>query len=532
MHDIAVNVAERISQAAIRRLISLKQHRNSLLPLSRLPVEILQHIFFEALCVTDIGCWAKEYYRQLGQFRLVCTDWRRFIDETPAFWVYTSDEIISSSEMSTILSRSRDLPLHIQFGSTRASSGPTYVHDMLAHSHRWSSITIRMNIFPWYLDRSRDLLTRAAPLLTSLYIRVPPNATSVCVSDTLFNDNAPNLQHVNIEFFTIPWSSPVLSGLCSLYISGSLVTCPSVSQILGIVSVSPGLSSLRLAWFALVEMPDNDLHTYQPVRTHKLVEVELRALPETATHQLLEWLILPPHACLSVSHKCSRWPAPTLQPVRDHIATFQGWIGPPVVEFQVSMGTLQLKCGQGVVSYTLDCSEHSVPYTDAFHALFSWLPASQRNLPTIMVIHSPFDNIAPLSLLTHANELFPVLDELRVYLDLASLDVILNELSTGTNPAHAHLLPKLRKLQLRITEDGRLMEPLVVPIEKFLSARGPFNEPGAVGGMVVLEELQFQSMYVLGRYLEGFKVFGVNVVVEDCKIIDDQDQSSSVCMSQ
>jgi hypothetical protein len=115
MDDLNAKVA--LLQSALDKLleerdeldIEIRKHEGALLPLRRMPTEILSLIFPMALRLSESAPWTVS---------AVCARWRTIVVSQPRFWVsigHSDLNRISSIRLETQLRRSAELPLNVNF---------------------------------------------------------------------------------------------------------------------------------------------------------------------------------------------------------------------------------------------------------------------------------------------------------------------------------------------------------------------------------------------------------------------------------
>ncbi|KAG8952948.1 hypothetical protein FRC04_003400 [Tulasnella sp. 424] len=115
--------------------------RNAGLPISKLPPELLQQIFYFTL-FTSSGNRRHQYISMISILRSVSWAWRELVDGTPFLWSH-----ISSSDppdfVSAAFYRSKQSPLHLQYADSD-DDGPesAFLDRALTGLHRWVSLSI------------------------------------------------------------------------------------------------------------------------------------------------------------------------------------------------------------------------------------------------------------------------------------------------------------------------------------------------------------------------------------------------------
>ncbi|KAG8894734.1 hypothetical protein FRC01_012791, partial [Tulasnella sp. 417] len=252
----------------------LYRRRNSLLPIYRLPVEILIDIF---LRVIDLINWDMEQNRKIAS---VCKAWYDIIIKSPQFW----HRINASQDIDTIkqiMRRNSDGPFSIlsDKGSIGESKHEEIFTLLAPQSHRWQSIMFQGPI----TDTIFNLISSPAPELTELFIYRLSGE-----SQRRFDlPEGKSIQRVDVGFISLPWSSPRLSTLRSIQIGTLENDLPTLSELCTILSSSPELTWLRLSNWTENAPPQDDTAPEYPIRLPKLETLVLQSIQPRYVNHLL-----------------------------------------------------------------------------------------------------------------------------------------------------------------------------------------------------------------------------------------------------
>ncbi|TRM67506.1 hypothetical protein BD626DRAFT_101821 [Schizophyllum amplum] len=239
------------------RLASLSSHRNSFLPINRLPNELFVEIFLYALPTICKGCT-----RQRTSLMLVCGRWKAVIMSAPALW--------SSLYISSYNPRS-GTPLHWH-KQLRRSGGHRlqldvyfpqdmqYLAELTPHFDRLHALTIAASypVLQDFLDefgkRKRPTLQRLS--LTAAYLE-PDQYTTVAISSLATVNICSELRSIEVHDVDIDWK--VLHDLTSLTMTRHPL-CSDDSKldphtIFEILSRSPALEHLHLSQCTSMRRP-------------------------------------------------------------------------------------------------------------------------------------------------------------------------------------------------------------------------------------------------------------------------------------
>ncbi|KAF8871581.1 hypothetical protein BD779DRAFT_457942 [Infundibulicybe gibba] len=221
-------------------IAAIHHHRNALIPISRLPPEILSRIFvFHA----QIEPW-KWLEAALTSTR-VCRRWRQIGLDCPGLW--SRIDCRSAAWMAVMMERSRSVPLSLVI-IERDDIGPQRVTLIADNLHRFKSLDL--HIPDANTHRFLELLGGPVPLLEYLSIVYVGHATFAFPSEFL-GGSAPSLRHIKlITHSYVPWNSGLFANLVTLNVNaegepdGPLA--PSIERLLSALARMPRLETLIL----------------------------------------------------------------------------------------------------------------------------------------------------------------------------------------------------------------------------------------------------------------------------------------------
>lgn len=232
------------------RICSLKFLLNALVPISRLPTEILHHIisfraghFIEpfrlsltskAAAPLDLLGWIKVTH--------VCRKWREVALNDPALWSQISPA--RPRWALEMLSRSRNAPLSFIADYFDLSfKGQEATRTILKQISRVQELSLSVPE-PGVLLAE---LVQPAPNLKSFTMRVYRELRPKELEGPLFQGVAPKLRHMSLDNFKIPWGSPLFRGLTVLRLANlNLHHDVSPAQFLDVFRRIPNLHALRI----------------------------------------------------------------------------------------------------------------------------------------------------------------------------------------------------------------------------------------------------------------------------------------------
>jgi hypothetical protein len=201
---------------------ALKCRRNILVPISRLPPEILAAIFsFLSHSAWDLPFGRMEW---IGVAH-VCHQWREIAFNYPHFWSHIDFTDLTVAQMAEILARAKMSPLHLkgqipQWNAARFDAFERQIGLHISHTR--------------HLDIAGDLrtvfgqLASSAPILESISLThrscsAGLSLSQIAIPGTLFNRTAPRLTSLRLENCTISSKFPLLNSLRSLEITDAML---------------------------------------------------------------------------------------------------------------------------------------------------------------------------------------------------------------------------------------------------------------------------------------------------------------------
>ncbi|KAG8944456.1 hypothetical protein FRC04_001768 [Tulasnella sp. 424] len=233
------------------QIAALKSRQNELLPIHRLPMEVLSIVLSIALSLNS-------YHKERTKLLLVCRTWANLIDgNRSTFW--TTLSVGDPRRLRARLLRKSDgMPVTVVItGSPHGSYEATndFVKYIRSNDVPFRELVIR--------ERGDDVMEAVfancfaapAPHLRSLDIKVEHGW--VLEGDDpklqhlrMFSGVAPNLKSVRLFGVCIPWNSAILRGLLSFSLEypDYCGARTSLAHVLGILQDCSALQSLTLIW--------------------------------------------------------------------------------------------------------------------------------------------------------------------------------------------------------------------------------------------------------------------------------------------
>lgn len=293
---------------------ALRTRRNVLVPIARLPFEILAHIFalvasesvprpYTTLHASHTGASGS-----LGWIVVthVCRQWRAVAMNSP--WLWANCVCALPVAVCDLLVRSRNVPIIVShdLGRYRVKHGP-----LKAIKLTLTQIS-RVKVLQLCIDEdSLDALTKTqlatpAPLLTSLEISLSADVRLsflhrlASLPPNIFAGEAPRLRRVSLVNCTIPWTSGILTGLTHIEIrlqslTGPVEALPTSDQIFTVLGHCPELQEL-----VLVETLPESGPTREQLYLPRLQRLVLSDKALSCAH-FFQNISIPPGATLELS---------------------------------------------------------------------------------------------------------------------------------------------------------------------------------------------------------------------------------------
>ena len=259
--DDEIKVSDRVVQ-------QLKSRRNTIVPVSRLPPEILVEVFSLLPFVADDPKCVP--YLEWIFVTHVCRRWREIALQSPYLWNHINFTKLTLDGFTEILARAKMSPLHVEAKITPRSKARFNAlrRQLEAHIFHTRHLSISGE-FQTLLER----LVSPAPALVSLSLTRPSHPFSssqlecIIIPDSLFNGTAPKLTRLELLSCSIGWKSPLFKGLQTLKIrTPSAQEMPTLDDWLAALNEMRQLKTLILHGATPAVSIDNP-HTSEPQRT-------------------------------------------------------------------------------------------------------------------------------------------------------------------------------------------------------------------------------------------------------------------------
>ncbi|KAG9042301.1 hypothetical protein FS837_011038 [Tulasnella sp. UAMH 9824] len=282
-----------------------KTRQNELLPIHRLPVEVLAIILSTALL--PLG----RYHRRRTRLLLVCRTWANTINTNPStFWTTLSTDD-PPGQHDRLLQMSRQMPVTV-FMNYQGRSRPS---KKLMDAVRPNGLALRAMVFTGYdgepiKEVLTDCLVKPGPHLESLDIAVSCGGGWALQTEDSKPQHAqtnfvagPNLRSVRFCRVYIPWSAAILRGLRSLSLEylgrfRANKKSPTLSQLVGILHDCPDLRALKLRYITF--SPEDQPAAPTMISLKALREINLSGRYLRSICDILQYIQYPGTAAVSI----------------------------------------------------------------------------------------------------------------------------------------------------------------------------------------------------------------------------------------
>ncbi|KAF8880886.1 hypothetical protein BD779DRAFT_1675733 [Infundibulicybe gibba] len=288
-------------QAIARSITTIHRHRNLLVPVMRLPPEILSRIFvFHAQMESS---WLNA---ALTSTR-VCKPWRRIGRACPELWSHINfEDCRSAMWMARMIRRSRAVPLSFAI-SYHASINTQKMTQVVNNMHRFNSLDLDI---PRGEESNRDFFeafSQPAPALQHLTILNYGYSIQFAFPLNFLGGTAPNLRYMKVTTSAyVPWESGLFAHLVSLDVTGSGRdgdgNQPSLEMLLSALARMPGVETLILR--RCFHRPTSPTVVYTHVDLPNLKWFEVAA-PLTRCTCFLRHITINSDAIVRLDLKCS-----------------------------------------------------------------------------------------------------------------------------------------------------------------------------------------------------------------------------------
>lgn len=237
-----------LSAELVSRITQLREYRNSMSPIHRLPVEALTEIFTYYLLE-----YKPRHFPPLCRLARVCRSWATVVHGYARFWAFARrEERLEMVERAVARSAGATLEVTWKNNFPEADSQPrrdagAFWSVLNEHVSRWRWVVIQVrdqkDVKP--LLRLGTLESKTAIKLEWLKVHVTDLVRPIVLD--LFGGEAPNLKTISLcGVASRSWNSGLFRGLHSLSLAELRVSAPSLKEIMQFIRQSPHLTCLTL----------------------------------------------------------------------------------------------------------------------------------------------------------------------------------------------------------------------------------------------------------------------------------------------
>ncbi|KAG8944481.1 hypothetical protein FRC04_001793 [Tulasnella sp. 424] len=247
--DDEIAARQMVIAEAQSQIAALKSRQNELLPIQRLPVEVLSIILSMALPLVG-------HHEERTKLLLVCRAWSSIIDGNPSTFWTTLSAADPLTQRARLLRKAGQMPVTIVTGRHYSvyDSAEDFVLYIKSNDTAFRELVVREWRGSVMEDVFASWLAAPAPHLRSLDLEVGSGWVLGGEDQNsqhlrMFSGVAPSLKNVRLRGVCIPWNSAILQNLLSLtleYPDYRAAGTPSLEQMLGILRSCPVLQSLIL----------------------------------------------------------------------------------------------------------------------------------------------------------------------------------------------------------------------------------------------------------------------------------------------
>ena len=244
--------AKIISLEDLESIRVLRSRRNTLAPISSLPVELIDGIFSYLRIPGTSSPFARGYKQEnkdpLEWLRVahVCHRWREIALNQPLFWSYVDFTNLSLAGATEVLSRAKNSPLCLEAKIPRNDTTKLSAFKEEIQQHVTQIRYLDICAMQTQLYNILQTLVSPAPILERLSLSFEIYmATLSPFPAALFDGTMPRLSHLELRYCDISWESPLLKRLTYLNISSqSYDARPGLAIWLDSLEAMPQLETL------------------------------------------------------------------------------------------------------------------------------------------------------------------------------------------------------------------------------------------------------------------------------------------------
>ncbi|ESK87089.1 hypothetical protein Moror_11914 [Moniliophthora roreri MCA 2997] len=319
-HDDLSQIDQKIQsiEEEMRRLADslqrLRAQRNARTLISRLPAEILTHIF--TYCVPS-RWYRTSIHTKWHSFTHVCHSWRSIALDHASLWTCID---FSSMELArTMLERSKTAILDIMVQGHHVGRDEKRRELLKVIKLQFFRIG-HMEVCSYTFRGLFDGLVQPSPSLRSLALINYDRDDPVNLPDQFLGGNAPLLSHITLHSVYLPWHSPlpILQSLTSLVLTGNHFTnLPTGRPLFDTLRNVPRLEFLNLAGIFPISIMETDII---PLPKLRQLDLGLRSEDFDRCTGFVEHLEFPESTALNINYIITSEDASVFDPLLSYLS--------------------------------------------------------------------------------------------------------------------------------------------------------------------------------------------------------------------
>ncbi|KAG8952488.1 hypothetical protein FRC04_004548 [Tulasnella sp. 424] len=263
--DVLVVARELFSSILARRIAALRRQHNAMLPINKLPAELLASIISISV---HSQTWS---IAALWNLASICSRWWHIIITTPSLW--TTARMFKQPQLALRKSKGLPITVRVQYWNHSEGEMKQFMEIVGPQSHRWQFVFIQTT----FTDLLSSHLGRPLHQLEGLSLGYHGGWGGSSRQVAL--GAIPKLRHLRLTRITLDWRMLTQISLETLSLRNlRQAHAPKLQELYQILASSPRLTSLTL--FELEEAVDADGFQGEPLFLTRLRTMEISRIGE------------------------------------------------------------------------------------------------------------------------------------------------------------------------------------------------------------------------------------------------------------
>jgi hypothetical protein len=205
---------------------ALKYYRNTLVPISSLPNEVLITIFSFGVALPSFGVLKSSLRISPFSISHVCHRWRKISLDLTHLWSQINFTKLTPTGTAEMLARAKMAPLHLEAVTKKRAIIEGFEGQIKAHIHHTRHL--RISAPQEQLEQMLEQLVSSAPSLEQLSVTNlnRDSFRTPFIPNNIFNGKAPKLIYLRLVNCRIHWWSPIICPLLEGLRNLELCSCP------------------------------------------------------------------------------------------------------------------------------------------------------------------------------------------------------------------------------------------------------------------------------------------------------------------